>query len=323
MDLLAMVPDEIVMAPPGTVLKTSSGKIRRTASKDMYEQGQIGKPKRAVWLQIVRLVLQTIVPQFHRLLRQTVANLYALYCWLLFGLISLPVGFFVAIFPHKKLRWWLTCQGARLLSFLSGTRILVQGLEHLENEATFILASNHMSYLDPLVLISTLPIQCSFVGKAELLDSRITKLLLSRLDVIFVNRFDFEKGIEDTKLIGQQVESGKILLFFCEGTFQRMAGLLPFQMGAFVTAAQQDVPVIPITIRGTRDKMRSGTWFPRRGGIRVTISKPLVSEDNSWSAAVALRDRVRAEILHHSGEPDLVNVYTSITQTEVGKQNKQ
>ena len=93
-------------------------------------------------------------------------------------------------------------------------------------------------------------------------------------------------------------------------------------MGAFVTAAQKAVPVIPITIRGTRNKMRSGTWFPRRGGIRVTISRPLMPEDKSWAAAVTLRDRVRAEILRHSGEPDLADVYTSITQTEVGQRDK-
>lgn len=62
-DLLGMPPDEIVIAPPGTVLKTSSGKIRRAASRDLYEHDRIGKPKGAVWLQVTRLVLSGIFPQ--------------------------------------------------------------------------------------------------------------------------------------------------------------------------------------------------------------------------------------------------------------------
>ena len=323
MDLLSMVPDEIVIARPGTVLKTSSGKIRRAASKQMYEQGNIGKPKRAVWLQIVRMALQSVVPQLHRLLRQSFAKLYALYCWILFVLISLPVGLIVATLPSNKGRWWLTHQGTRLLGLLSGTKTLVQGLENLANDASFILISNHTSYLDSLLLFATLPIQCSFVAKAELADNKIIKRLLSQLDVVFVNRFDFEKGIKDTKLIGRQVESGKILLFFCEGTLQRMAGLTPFQMGAFVTAAQNNIPVIPITICGTRNKMRPDSWFPRKGDVRVMISQPLRPEDNSWTAAIDLRDRARTEILRHCGEADLADLYTSITQSEAGRKDKE
>ncbi len=322
-DLVGMVADKIVLAPPGTVLKTSSGKIRRAACKDLYEHNLIGKPKRAVWLQITRLALRGIIPQLRRLQRRCGENIYALYCWLLFGLIVIPLTFFVALFPLKTGRSWLTRQGGRLLFMLTGTKIVVDGLHHLNNKSTFILASNHMSYLDSLVLFTALPLQCSFVGKAELANNPIMKLLLSNLNVVFVNRFDFSKGIEDTKLLAHQVDTGKHLLFFCEGTFQRMPGLLPFQLGAFVIATQKQTPVVPITIRGTRNKLRADTWFPRMGGLRITISKPLAPDNNSWKAAVDLRDRVRAEILCHSGELDLSGEYTSITQMEIFPKDKQ
>ncbi|MEA2115878.1 MAG: AMP-binding protein, partial [Thermodesulfobacteriota bacterium] len=53
-DLVGMPPDEVIIAPPGTVLKTSSGKIRRAASRELFEKGGIGKAKRALWLQLVR-----------------------------------------------------------------------------------------------------------------------------------------------------------------------------------------------------------------------------------------------------------------------------
>lgn len=321
-DLLGTPPDEIILAPPGTVLKTSSGKIRRAASKEMYEKGQIGKPKRAIWLQITRMALRGVVPQSYRLLRQFGTSLYAVYCWLLFGLVSIPVGFSVTVIPSYPGRWWITRLGARLLAFLTATRIQASGLEHLlKSQPPFILAANHMSYLDSLVISAILPVQCSFVAKAELTKNPVVGMLLSRLDVFFVNRFDFEKGIEDAERIRRQVESGKNLFFFCEGTFQRIPGLLPFQLGAFTTAVRENVPVIPITINGTRNKMRGRTWFPRIGGIRVIISSPQMPKGNSWESAINLRDKVRDVILHHCGEPDLIDFYSSITQTEAGLQS--
>ena len=89
-----------------------------------------------------------------------------------------------------------------------------------------------------------------------------------------------------------------------------MPGLLPFQMGAFMTAAETGAPIVPITIRGTRSLLRDGSWFPRPGAISVIIGKtiepaPLTGQEALWTEAVKLRDRVRREILNQCGEPDL------------------
>jgi hypothetical protein len=57
-------------------------------------------------------------------------------------------------------------------------------------------------------------------------------------------------------------------------------------------------------IRGTRSLMRSGSWFPRRGRVRMIFGSPLQPEGVGWEAAVTLRDAARAEMLRHCGEPD-------------------
>lgn len=84
-----------------------------------------------------------------------------------------------------------------------------------------------------------------------------------------------------------------------------MSGLHPFHMGAFIAAASSQVPVIPITLRGTRSKLRGNSLFPRRGDISVTIGAPLFPNGNDWNAALELRDKARSEILTHCGEPDM------------------
>jgi len=304
-DLLDMPPDEIVIAPPGTVLKTSSGKIRRAASRELYELGRIGKPGRAVWLQILRLAMAGFIPQARRVLRQFVDTLYAGYAWALFGLLAPPVWLLVVVLPGRRMRWRVTRCAARLLALLSGTRLLVEGVENVPLDRPVVIAANHMSYLDGYVLQAVLPVPCSFIAKAELAAKAMVKLPLSRLGAIWVERFDMERGLEDAKRISEIAAGGKTLLFFPEGTFQRMPGLLPFRLGAFLTAAGAGIPVVPVTIRGTRSKLRSDTWFPRRGPVHVFIGRPVQPAGSSWEAALMLRDAVRQEILVHLGEPDL------------------
>jgi len=316
-DLLAMPPDEVVIAPPGTVLKTSSGKIRRAASRELYEKGELGKAKRALWLQLVRLSAAGILPQSRRIIRRATAYLYASYCWLLFGLISLPLWCVVAVLPSVRLRWELVRFALKRLCLLSGTKMTIRGLDNISSDQPMILASNHASYLDSLILAAALPVTCNFVAKAELAQKFFVRVLLSKLDVFFIERFDIEKGVEDTHKIAELTAAGNRPLFFVEGTLQRMPGLLPFQMGAFITAAGAGIPVLPITIRGSRNKLRGGSWFPRQGAVSVIIGKPIEPTGNGWQAAVKLRDAVRSEILRHCGEPDLASVYTSLSQMEL------
>jgi 1-acyl-sn-glycerol-3-phosphate acyltransferase len=81
--------------------------------------------------------------------------------------------------------------------------------------------------------------------------------------------------------------------------------LLPFRMGAFVVAAEAGVPIVPVSIHGTRSILRADHWFPRRGVITITISKPNVPDGKDWAAAIRLRDAARAEMLRLCGETDL------------------
>jgi 1-acyl-sn-glycerol-3-phosphate acyltransferase len=79
-------------------------------------------------------------------------------------------------------------------------------------------------------------------------------------------------------------------------------------MGAFLTAAQLHVPVVPVTIRGTRSVLRQGHWLPRRGEIMVSVGAPITSEETDWRAALKLRDAARNEIVRVSGEPDIARI---------------
>ena len=304
-DLLGLPPDEVVLAPPRTVLKTSSGKIRRAASRELYEQGRVGRKPRAVWWQIARLMAASLWPEARRAWRTARHVGYAAYVQALFWLLAPPVWLLVVLLPRAAWRWPAMRAGARLLLRLARVPLRVQGAEHLPKDTACVIVANHASYLDGIVLVAALDIPFSFVAKGELKRQPIARLFLNRIGAQFVERYDKQKGVADARRAADIARRGRALMFFAEGTLRRMPGLLPFHMGAFAAAADAGVPVLPITLRGTRSVLRDGSWFPRRGAIAVLIGEPIVPDGTDWAAAVRLRDAARGQILKRVGEPDL------------------
>jgi 1-acyl-sn-glycerol-3-phosphate acyltransferase len=297
-------PDDVVLAPPHTVLKTSSGKIRRGASRELYERGGVGRRERALWQQLLRASLSSLGPALRRLGGRLVESLYAGYVWSLFAILAPLVWISVNLLPRLSWRWALIRGAARLLLGMARVPLSLEGLEQLPRGRPQVIVANHASYLDGIFLVAALPEPVAFVAKAELRGNFIAARFLGLIGAEFVERFDARRGVADTDQLTDRVRSGGALLMFPEGTFERAPGLLPFRMGGFLVAAQAGVVVLPLVIRGTRSLMRAGSWFPRRGAVRIILGSPLQPAGSDWVAAVRLRDAARAEILRHCGEPD-------------------
>lgn len=313
-DLVGTPPDDCVLAPPRTVLKTSSGKIRRSASRELYERGAIGQHEGATWKQVARLTWAGFLPQVRRTCRNTSAAIYAACCWTVFVTMAPFVWLAVVTLPYSSWRWSFIRMTGRLLARITRIPLIVNDAEHTSLARPCVIVSNHASYLDGYVLAATLPVNVRFVAKAELKENIFIRLFLNRLGAEYVERFDSLQGIEDAGRIGGESIVNRPLLYFAEGTFTRMPGLLPFHMGGFLAAAKTGADVIPLAIRGTRSILRADSWFPRWGAITVTIGTPLATKNSRdqtaselWADAVRLRDAARDHILRHCGEPDLAH----------------
>ncbi|MFO7605812.1 MAG: AMP-binding protein [Desulfurivibrionaceae bacterium] len=312
-DISGTAPDEVVLAPPNTVLKTSSGKIRRNSCQELYEQGRVGKSSRPPWLQLTAFALASSTTQLRKGMRNLADLGYAAYAWLLFGL-GAPFSILaVGLLPTVNLRWQCNRLLVKLVFMLAGTPLKIEGMANLPARDTpCILAVNHASYLDSIILAGVLPRPFGFIAKAELRANPLLGWLLPRLGTEFVERFDRAEGVADSQKLAKRMAGGRSLAFFPEGTFMRMPGLLPFRMGAFETAAASGAMVVPVAIRGSRSVLRGRSWFPRRGRIRVIIGEPIDSEailaeagNDQWRVALELRNRARTWLLAHCGEPDL------------------
>jgi 1-acyl-sn-glycerol-3-phosphate acyltransferase len=300
--LLDAPPDEILLAPPRTVPKTSSGKLRRAAARTLFERGHLALRPRPVWRQLLALGLAGLVPQLRRSFQSISALLYAAWWWSVVVAMSVVVWPAILLLPGLRLRWAMARCAARTALFLLGIRLKVTG--HWPEGADLVIVTNHASYIDGLVLAAVIPGEPSFVAKKELKTQFFAGPFLRRLGALFVDRTDPEGGVEDVGRAVEAAKEGRKLVFFPEGTFTRAPGLLPFRLGAFLIAARQRMTVLPLTLRGTRSILRGDQWFPRRGEISVHISTPVSARGMDFAAAVKLRDEVRAEILDHCREPD-------------------
>ncbi len=303
-DIAGTPPDEIVLAPARTVPKTSSGKIRRSAAKEIYEQGRIGVPQRAFWWQILCLSMAGFGLRLRRLSRVPAEFLYATWWWSMVALGFLSGWVAVMTLPRRAWRWAALRAIARTALAAVGARLSVQGIDRIPPRNA-ILVFNHSSYMDVVALAAALPGEPAFVAKKELTRQVFAGPFLRRLGTVFVDRFDVTASLADAETVTAAARQARIMVFFPEGTFTRRAGLSAFYLGAFKVAAEARLPVLPGIIRGTRSMLRSDQWFPRRTSISVEIAPPVAPSGTDFASVLKLRDRVREAILARCGEPDL------------------
>jgi 1-acyl-sn-glycerol-3-phosphate acyltransferase len=297
-------PDEIVLVQPGTVPKTASGKIKRAAARDLYLKKNFAEPRRAVWWQVVRLGLSglsTRLARFGRVIREL---LFAAWWWLVIG-VTFPLGWIaVMTLPTLSSRWAALRALARTALKILGVPLSVRGIDHIPRSSA-VVAFNHASYMDAIVVAAALPGEPTYVAKRELGGQIFAGPLLRRLGALFLDRFELADSLADLESVSAAAQEGRLLVFFPEGTFTRRAGLSGFYLGAFKVAAQAELPVLPGILRGTRSMLRSDQWFPRWSAISVSIEPPIEPKGSEFADVIQLRDAVRTVILAGCGEPDL------------------
>ena len=298
-------PDEIVLAPPQTVLKTSSGKVRRSACRSVYEAGGVGAAPASAWRQMLRLAGGAVLPRARQLARAVAQGFYG--CWAVgvFWLLAPLTWLLTLPLRNPAAAWALGGVAARVLLRLTGTRLTVRGLNRLPS-GPCVLVSNHASYLDGVILVAALPRPFAFVAKRELQQQFVAGHYLRHLGTEFVERSDLQRSVADAGRLAQVPQQGRSLAVFPEGTFVARPGLLPFHLGAFLAAARAGVPVVPVAIAGSRELLPDGRWWPRRAALQVDVCAPIppaagadLQTPDLFAVSVALREASRRAIAGH------------------------
>ena len=189
--------------------------------------------------------------------------------------------------------YWVARTGVRLALFLSGVRVNVVNREYATQQRTAVFVCNHVSNIDPPALFMVLP-RIAVILKRELRKIPLLGYVMELGGFIYVDRQarDSRRGALETAVT--TLRNGISLLIFPEGTRSPDGRLLPFRPGPFSMAIEAQVPIVPITVHGTRALMPKGEGSIRPGRITLRFLPPVPTVGLTTADRAGLMERVRA-----------------------------
>lgn len=301
-DQIGVTPDRVVLARPGAIPKTSSGKIRRSATRDALQSGSLEKQTGGIvgqWLRLVSKAFGGLLRRWTTRLAQVLYTVYVMSIILTTGVLTLLL---LVIVPHGRTVDRLIGLWTRLILICGGCRVRIIGRDRVPTNQPVVFVANHSSYLDPPLMMSVLPIGVRFAAKGRLADYPILGLAIRKGGHIPIDKSNQTQRVEGASTIRQPLHKGESLFIFPEGTFEVAPRLLPFRLGAFHAAVEANCVIVPVAIRGTRNIFPARTFLLRPGTVTVTFGQPRLANGSDWKEIVRLRDEARSFISKHCGE---------------------
>lgn len=186
---------------------------------------------------------------------------------------------------------------SRVCLIVGGTDVERHGIEHLQAGQAYVIVSNHESNWDPPTIVASLSeLVIRFVVKRQLLSVPVFGAALRRTGNIAVERTRSGADVKRIKEVMSQRDPDVSILFFAEGNRARDGSYRPFKMGAFATALDFKLPILPIAVAGTYAIWRPETIWVRRGSVVLEIGEPIPVEGLGSDDRMALRDRTHEAV---------------------------
>lgn len=194
-------------------------------------------------------------------------------------------------FPNLITKLW-----ARLILRSSRVRVEVQGLGNIYSGQPVIFMGNHVSYFDVAALIAHLPGQIRFLARKELVKVPIFGWALYLSRHIIIDYSHPRKTLKNIERAAQMLKGGTNILVFPEGARSLDGRIQDFKKGGFTLAIKSEVPIIPISISGSKDVLPRGGWRIQPGRIKVVVERPIETEGYTRKNLGELIERVRRAI---------------------------
>jgi 1-acyl-sn-glycerol-3-phosphate acyltransferase len=193
-------------------------------------------------------------------------------------------------FAHACARTW-----SWLILATTGVSVDVRGLERLSPSRTYVFVSNHQSIYDIPVIFANLPYQLRIIAKESLGSFPFLGWHLRRSGHLLVDR----KRPDRAGILGRWralLKEGLSLIIFPEGTRSADGRLSAFKAGSFLLAIEAKLPIVPVSVDGTRFVMHKGELTTKPGAVRLTVHPPVETEALDVTAARDLAERVRSVV---------------------------
>jgi 1-acyl-sn-glycerol-3-phosphate acyltransferase len=185
---------------------------------------------------------------------------------------------------------------AKFMTLLTPMLVTVSGRENVDPGQSYVVVSNHQSQYDIFVLYGWLGVDFRWIMKQELRRAPVLGVACERAGHIFIDRSNRRAAARSLEEAKDKITGGTSVLFFPEGTRSRTGELGVFKRGAFQIAADLGLPVLPVTIRGTREILPPGTLDLFPGRVRLIIHPSLRLGDQGGGTVRELTAEARTRV---------------------------
>ena len=180
---------------------------------------------------------------------------------------------------------------------VSFVRMEIKNKNKILKGTPYIIISNHQSHYDIITLVTTLGIQFRWIIKKEILKFPIFGYALYASRNIFIDRSNTARAIESINKGIDRLPKGVSVMVFAEGTRSPDGQIHEFKKGGFVTAVRRKIPILPVTVNGSRRVMRKGSFTLKPGKIQIVIGDPIDTSGYTTDTVQELIDKTRQTII--------------------------
>ena len=211
----------------------------------------------------------------------------------------------MAIVFGAKIATWNGVIWARFNSLITPMFVKVIGREKINKKQSYVVVANHQSQYDIFVIYGWLPLDFRWVMKMELRKVPILGYYCYKAGHIYIDRSDSKAAIDSINAAKSKMKNGTSVVFFPEGTRSVTGQLLEFKKGAFKFALDLGLPVLPITIIGTKEILPANSIGLFPGNAKLVIHKPIdiagYTEKNIQELMDRAKESIQQGLDEHSG----------------------
>lgn len=215
-----------------------------------------------------------------RIYQWVIAAPILLVCTILTALATI-IG--TTLFPGHGWGYWPAHIWSRIVCVLWGVRVVVRGRENIEPSTSYVFVANHQGAFDIWSIYGYLNHDFKWLMKASLEKIFLVGYACRKAGHVFVDDSSItsiKETIEDSK---KRLNNGMSLVVFPEGSRSWDGKMIPFKRGAFMLAAEFRLPVVPISINGSFERMPRTTYNVTPGTIVLTIHEPIYPGERGFN----------------------------------------
>ena len=222
-----------------------------------------------------------------------------LFLWALMATLILCIPVIIAALLSRtgNLAFSLSKIWAYIMLAVSFVRTEIKNKAKIVKGQSYIIISNHQSQYDILALVTTLGIQFRWIGKKEVLKIPIFGYALYASRNIFIDRSNTASAIESINKGMERLPKGASVMVFAEGTRSDDGRIHEFKKGGFMAAIRRQLPILPVTVNGSRRVLPKGDLVVKPGKIQVVVGDPIETDGYTTDTVQKLIDKTRKVVM--------------------------